>query len=179
MKKNPQACCFAGMNPKKLPFGGDENHPGCLRLKLVLVYELERMVEKGIATFLTGMTPGPDTWCAEYVLEMKRRNRDIMLIAFLPYEEQSIYWPNEDAERYFDILSQVDDVITLQGHYTSGCMYRHRLSLVDASSLVLAVHDGCRGGTKYMLNYAWKKGLDIVTVHPATLEKKYFRYEVT
>jgi uncharacterized phage-like protein YoqJ len=170
---NHLTCCFRGPNPKKLPYGGDERHPDCLRLKLVLVYELERMAERGVTRFLTGMMPGPDTWCAEFVLEMKEQNVDVMLSAYLPYEEQPIRWKNNDTERYFDILSQVDDVITLQTHYTSACMSKHRQCLLDASSFVLAVHDGGRDGTKYMLDCAESKGLGIVTVHPVTLERKY------
>jgi len=171
---NPLSCCFAGPNPKNLPYDSDENHPDCRRLKMVLVYEIERLVQSGVTTFLTGMTPGPVTWCSEFALEMKKKNSDVLLIAYLPYEEQSIHWRNEDAERYFDILAQVDDVITLQTRYTSDCMSKHRQRLVDASSLVLAVHDGGRDGTKYMLDYAGNKGLGIVTVHPVTMERKYF-----
>lgn len=170
---NLQTCCFVGMNPPKLPYGGDRQHPGYLRLKLVLVNEIERLIHSGVTTFLTGMIPGPDTWCAEFVLEMKKQYSDVKLIAYLPYENQALRWPIEDHERYYNTLMHVDGEIMLQRHYTSDCIYKHRRALVDATSFMLAVDDGSIGRTKYMLDYAGEKGLGIVTVHPVTLERKY------
>jgi uncharacterized phage-like protein YoqJ len=55
------------------------------------------------------------------VLEMKKQNVDVMLMPIFRMRNTDS-WKNNDAERYFDILSQVDDVITLQTRYTSACM---------------------------------------------------------
>lgn len=170
---NQLSCCFKGPNPQKLPYGADERHPDCHRLKVILGYKLERMVERGVTTFLTGMMPGPDTWCAELVLALKKKNTDILLNACLPYEEQHIHWRSEDTERYFNTLAQADNVTTLQTRYTSTCMSAHRQRLLNTSSFILAIYDGSRDGTKYMLEYAARMGLGIVTVHPVTLERRY------
>lgn len=175
MKNDQKICCFAGLNPSALIHGFDEHNYGYFGLKSELTSEIEGMVRCGVTTFLTGMTLGPDTLCAEIVLDLKksRKGGDILLIACLPYEDQATHWNIEDRERYFSTLVQVDDEIILQTRYTNDCMSKHRRRLVDASSHMIAVHDGKRGRAQYMINYAEQKGLDIVTIHSATFERKY------
>ena len=171
----PQACCFCGSSPRMIHNEYNEHHPDCLRLKLLLAAEIEMMTKSGVTTFLTGMVQGPDMWCAELVLDLKTRsaNKDILLIAYLPYEEQATRWSMEERERYFSVLSKTDDVITLQTRYSPDCMYKHKRRLIDASSHLIAVHDGGKGSSQYMIDYALQKGLYILSINPETLEKQH------
>lgn len=175
MKEKPQACCFCGSSPRIIHYECNEHHPDCLRLKMLLAAEIEKMTKSGVTTFLTGMVQGPDMWCAELVLDLKTRsaNKDILLIAYLPYEDQATQWSFDNRERYYNTLALVDDVITLQTRYSPDCMFKHKRRLVDASSNLIAVHDGGKGSSQYMIDYALYKGLYILSIHPETLEKQH------
>jgi uncharacterized phage-like protein YoqJ len=153
----------------------DERNPDCLRLKMLLASEIEMMTKRGVTTFLTGMVQGPDMWCAELVLDLKSKNasKDILLIAILPYEEQAAHWNTESRERYFNILAASDDVITLQTRYSSDCLYKHKRRLVDSATHLIAVHDGSRGISRYMIDYALQKGLQVLTIDPETRAKQH------
>ena len=113
MKKD--TCCFTGHRPQKLPWGYDEEWEDCIKLKLKLAYEIEAIRKKGVTTFISGMAIGVDMWSAEIVLDLKRAypQDTIKLIAAIPFEGQANKWSVEYRERYFDILAQVDQDITL------------------------------------------------------------------
>ena len=175
MKGKPQTCCFCGSGPRLIHFEYNEHHPDCFRLKELLAEEIKMMTVRGVTTFLTGMVPGPDIWCAELVLDLKTKSadKDILLLAYLPYEDQAARWNTEDREQYFDILAMADDVITLQTRYTSDCTYKHKRRLIDSSTHLIAVHDGGKGISNYMINYAIQRGLHISSIHPDTFERQY------
>ena len=42
--------------------------------------------------------------------------------------------------------------------------------MVDKSSLLIAVFDGSKGGTKHTFDYALKKGISIVRINPLSFE---------
>ena len=175
MKLKEYNCSFTGYRPTKLHYGYDEEHPDCLQLKVKLAVEIEQMRKKGVTTFLSGMAQGTDIWCMEILLDLKRAYPDevIRLIAVLPHEGQANRWSEEYRERYFQILAQADDVVTLQVHYTKDCMFKHNRYLVDSSAHLIAVYNGEKGGTQYTVDYATKKGLDIVTINPDTLNREH------
>ncbi len=166
-------CCFSGHRPQKLPFGWNERHKDCVKLKKRLAAEIEKMRKKGVTTFITGMAQGVDLWCAEIVLEQKRLSpKDaIRLIAFIPYEGQADHWTNDIRERYFNVLAQADETKILYKRYNRNCMFKRNRAMVDASSHLIAVFGGERGGTKHIVNCARQKGLDIVFIHPDFFEK--------
>jgi uncharacterized phage-like protein YoqJ len=170
-----KTCCFSGHRPGKLSFGYDEGHPACLRLKVSLIGEIDKRREEGVTTFLTGMAQGIDMIAAGIMLDLKRAYpaENIRLIAIVPYEGQADRWTAECRERYFTILSKADKVIILQKRYTDTCIQERNRYLVDASSHLIAVLSGIKGGTKYTVDYAIKKGLDVVVINPDTLKKEH------
>ena len=119
------------------------------------------------------MAQGPDIWCAELVLDLRRAytNTEIKLIAVLPFEGQADRWHEEYRERYFNILACADDVVTLQMHHTKACLQKRNRYLVDSSAHMIAVYNGLKGGTQFTVDYAVQKGLDIVILNPNTLER--------
>lgn len=175
MTDKQKTCCFSGHRPCKLSFGYDEGHPDCLRLKASLMHEVDKMRGNGVNTFLTGMAQGIDLIAAGIVLDIRKvyPGGNIRLVAVIPYEGQADRWMVPYRERYFDILSKADEVITLQTRYTDGCMQERNRYMADASSHLIAVYGGSKGGTKYTVDYAIKKGLDVVTINPNTLERTH------
>lgn len=173
MQSHQNSCCFSGHRPTKLPYGYDEEHPNCLTLNLKLALEIGQMQKRGVSTFLTGMGQGPDIWCAEIVLDLRHAYPDagIKLVAVLPFEGQADRWHEEYRERYFSILAQADETIILQAHYSNGCMQRRNRYLVDSSAHLIAVYDGQKGGTQFTVEYAERKGLDVIILNPNSLER--------
>lgn len=174
MNNTQQICYVCGHRPQTLPFGSDEGHPNCLRLKVCLLGAIDVLRQDGVTTFLTDMAQGIGLIAAELVLTLKQTypGSGIRLVAVLPYEGQANEWNEATRERYFQILSKADEVITLQQHYTSTCMQAHSRYLVDASSHLIAVWNGSRGTTGSTVAYAEKQGLSITILHPETLQKK-------
>ena len=162
-------CCLTGHRPHRFYFGYDETQQDCVRLKLKLAVEIEKMRKKGVTTFLSGMAQGADIWGAEIIIDLKRAypGELIRLIAVIPYEGQANRWSTADRERYFHILAEADENILLQSHYTRACMHKRNRYMVDASAYMIAVYSGSPGGAQYTLNYAIKKSLDIVIINPS------------
>lgn len=169
-----KTCCFTGHRPAKLSFGYDEGSPDCLRLKVRLTGLIDEMRMKGVTTFITGMAQGVDIFAAEAVIDIRRAyTKDkIRLIAVIPYEGQADKWNEKYRERYFDILATADDVITLQHRYTESCMLERDRYMVNSSAHLIAVYNGSKGGTKYTIDYALKKGLNVIIINPDTLERE-------
>lgn len=170
-----KTCSITGPSPNHLHYLYDERHPDCLRLKVGLIGEIDRMRQKGRETFLTGMAQGPELWCAETVLDLKKAYPDetIRLVAVIPYEEQANNWKDDYRERYYNILARADDVITLQTRYSGECMRNHSTYLVEASSHLIAVYNGSGGRTRAAVDHAIKKGLDVIIINPDTLKREH------
>ena len=76
-------------------------------------------------------------------------------------------------DRYFDMLEQADDVVTLSARYFHGCYHARNRYMVDAADAVLAVcREGSSGGTQYTVGYAWQKNRELVVIDPDTLERR-------
>jgi uncharacterized phage-like protein YoqJ len=175
MNDKQKTCCFSGHRPMKLPFGFYEDSPDFLRLKVRLYYEVDQMREMGVTVFLTGMAQGIDMLTAEIVLDIKRTYLydDVRLVAVVPFEGQAERWSKAYRARYFHILGKADEVVTLQKLYTDDCLLKRNRCMVDASSHLIAVWSGGRGGTKYTVEYAVKQGLDIILINPFTLKREH------
>lgn len=154
-------CCFTGHRPDKLPWGKDERDPRCLALKSSILREIETLYRHGYRHFISGMALGCDLYFAEAVLELKERYPLITLEAALPCPEQSERWSEENRTRWTNILAVCDMKTVVQSHYDRGCMLRRDRYMVDHSAAILAVFCDSAGGTKYTLDYASQKCLDI------------------
>jgi len=175
MNDKQKTCCFSGHRPAKLSFGYDEEHPDCFRLKVRLLSLIDEMRKRGVTTYFSGMAQGIDIFAAEAVTDIRRTypGDNIRLIAVIPYEGQADRWSEKYRERYFNILAKTDEVITLQKRYTENCMLERDRYMIDASAYLIAIYNGSKGGTKYTIDYAIKKGLDVTIINPDTLKKEH------
>lgn len=168
---NKKICCFTGSRPQNLPYGFNEQHPDCVRLKELLRQEIEALITKEtVSHFISGMALGVDQWAAEAVLELKERYPQITLESALPCETQAVSWRVEQQERYFTIASRCDKESMLQNKYTSDCMQKRNRYMVDSSQFVLAVWPGRPGGTGSTVKYAQQLGRQIICINPETLQ---------
>ena len=63
-----------------------------------------------------------------------------------------------------DILARCDYETMVQQSYTPGCMQRRNRYMVDHASLLIAVNDGARGGTRSTIEYAFKRGVNVLDI---------------
>lgn len=166
--KDMKSCCFTGHRPAKLPWGYDEENAACAKLKDELSLWITKLIEFWVNKFYTGMAMGTDIWAAEIVLAMKKKypDKNINLIAAIPYEGQTNKWSEDWKKRYADILDQADEKALLQKQYTRGCLHARNRYMVDNSSFIIVVFNGEEGGTKYTIDYARKQGLRIKILDP-------------
>ncbi len=157
-----KSCCFTGHRPQKLPWGYDENDLRCIKFKNRLALTIEAVYESGIRHFICGMALGCDMYCAEAVIELRRRKGDITLEAAVPYDGQDEAWNAVNRKRYRDILMECDSTVLLSDSYTPSCMMKRNRYMVDSSSILIACYDGKSGGTQNTVNYAIEKDLEII-----------------
>ena len=165
-----KVCAFTGHRPSAYRFGYNEENEGCLKLKSLMEQEIQNLIARGVATFITGMALGADTWGAEIVLNLKQEYPFLQLIAALPCRTQADGWTPEQRDRYFHILCQCDDVFCVGEEYARGCMLQRNRWMVDRAQCVLAVYNGDpKGGTAYTVQYALKKGRPVTAIDPTML----------
>ena len=159
-------CCFSGYRPEKLPWGANEDDPRCKKLKETIHSKTEQIHLSGIKHFICGMARGSDTYFCEAVLALREEYPEITLEAAIPFEGQAAKWREDERRRYDGLVSKCDQVTYVSPHYTKSCMQRRNRYMVDNSSILLAVHDGKRGGTNNTIKYAQRRGLEIIELEP-------------
>lgn len=164
MRGRPCSCAFTGHRPGKLPWGEDESDLRCIALKAKLRAAVESAIHEGMEHFICGMAEGCDLYFAETVLALKSTYPRITLEAAIPCPSQADGWGEAQKSRYRDILARCDYETMVQQSYTPGCMQRRNRYMVDHSDLLIAVHDGLPGGTRYTIEYALRRGVNIIDV---------------
>ena len=157
-----RTCCFTGHRPEKLPWGSDEGDPRCVALKERLRDMLKEAYQAGYRHFISGMARGTDLYFCEAALALRDERPGITVEAAIPCEEQAARWPEEERQRYFNLIGRCDLETMVQHHYDRGWMLRRNRYMVDRSSRLIAVYDGMLGGTMYTLTYAMKQGLEVL-----------------
>ena len=168
-----RACCFSGHRPDKLPCGYNLDSPAAQPLKAALQAEIDRAVADGFDTFLCGMAQGVDTLAAQLILAMRERGMPLQLVAALPYPHQDARWPAAQRKTYRQLLAQIPPALqfTVCDSYTPYCMNGRNLWMVEHASRLIAVFDGSAGGTANTVRHAQDAHIDIICIHPKTLER--------
>lgn len=68
-----KTCAFTGHRPSKMPWGYDETDGRCAALKEVLRKKIEVFVDTGVTDFFSGIAEGTDQYCAQIVLDLRRK----------------------------------------------------------------------------------------------------------
>lgn len=150
-------CCFSGH--RQIPPEERSN------LQRLLERQIEALIEEGIENFCTGGALGFDTMAAETVLKFKKVYPSLKLFLFLPCKDQLVRWKNpQDIKNYEQIINDADQVSYASDSYTRWCMFARNRMLVDHSSRCVCYLNKDAGGTAYTVNYARKKGLQIINL---------------
>ena len=137
--------CFTGHRPEKLHYPEKQ-------VKALLREQIEKAIEDGFTTFITGMARGIDLWAAEIVLELKRKHKDkeLHLICALPHPDFESKWKLPDKMKYHSILKKAD--------------LQRNIWMVNKSNRVIAAYNGEKGGTKNTIDYACRVGINVVNI---------------
>ncbi len=140
-------CCFTGHRPEKLHRSENE-------IKKDLEAAILQAINDGFVTFITGMARGVDIWAGEIVLQLRKQNPNLHLIAASPYEGFESRWSADWQRRYKNILDQADLVRFVCKGYSKACFQIRNEWMVNRSARVIAVYNGEAGGTRNTIEYA-------------------------
>ena len=156
-EKIKHRCCFTGHRPDKMTQTE-------LEIKPLLEKAIDNAIENGYVTFITGMAMGVDIWAAEIVLERKKTNKELHLIAALPHPNFESRRSEDEIRRFNKIIDEADIVKQINERYFRACYQVRNEWMVDRSSLVIAVFNGEKSGTKNTIDYANRKSVKVVNV---------------
>ena len=151
---NSFSCVITGHRPTRFKFKYNEKDKRCQRIKKCLQEQLIRLYNQGVRCFWVGGAMGADMWAAEILLRMKEQTmyQDVELCLALPFEGYDAGW--DDWHR--------SDNYKKRNYY-----------MVEQAGYMVAVYDNThnmRSGTQQTVNYAKKKGLQIIYIHPDTAQ---------
>ena len=168
------SCCFTGYRPDKFDFEFDKNDPQYIEFTSRLVSAVSTKISEGCTTFYTGMAKGFDIEAAEYIELIKRRNKQLKLIAVIPYKNFENGWDEYWQTRYRNLLSQCDETVILYDKYERWVFHERNRYMVDRCRYVITYFDGKSGGTANTVKYALKNGRDVLNIFdtdPSAKEK--------
>ena len=173
MEKN-KTCCFTGHRPNKFSFGYNENHADCIKLKKILQEEILAKIDKGVNTFICGMAMGVDIWCGEFVAEIKGKYK-LKLVAAIPFLQQSDSFSRDYKMRYKNILRKCDDYEIITPQFEKWSFIKRNTYMVDNSGHMIGVFfPGEKGGTKFTVDYAFKKKISVSLINPKDFSVSYY-----
>ena len=157
-------CCFTGHRPQKMPWGYNEKNDKCVQYKNLIEKTILDLYQQGYKYFISGVAQGFDTYCAEIVLKIKKLHPEVKLECALPCKNQEKMWSPVSQQRYHNILNSADKTTLISEEYTPYCMSQRNRYMVDNSETVIAGFDCIEGGTANTINYANKKGKQVITL---------------
>ncbi|MDO4301324.1 MAG: SLOG family protein [Clostridia bacterium] len=154
--KKENTCCFMGnIDTDKL-----KSDSSILKDKLTVI--LSELIEKGVSIFYSNGKYGISMIGAEIIIEMKKKQNDLMLYLVVPYTDYELKYDKKIRERYRRICNDADNAEILDNIYKGndfmGTLYSEKL-IMDKSNVVLIDKD------KYgAVNYANKNGLRVINI---------------
>lgn len=149
---------FTGHRPNKL--GGYRiPNPTWRWVCFMIREELERL--KPLHA-ISGMALGVDQWAARICVKL-----GIPFTAAIPFSGQELVWPFADRAAYHDLLSRAEkQIVICEPGYSAAKMQRRNEWMVDNCDVLIAVWDGTSGGTGNCVQYAKRKGREIIQISP-------------
>ncbi len=170
-----RACCFTGHRPEKCSFSYDAGSAEYVMLADELERALVCALDRGFDTFYSGGAKGFDLLAAEKLLSF-RGKYEFRLIVAVPFRSQAAGFSDEWKKRYDKVLSAANEIVYLSSEYYRGCYEDRNRYMVDRSELVIAHYDGSAGGSRNTVNYAKRKGIEVINLGETL--KNLFNYSI-
>ncbi|MBQ8162364.1 MAG: DUF1273 family protein [Clostridia bacterium] len=153
-EKRLRRCCFAGHRPEDLPLTKEETVQ-------YLDKQITSAIQAGYVTFLTGMSMGVDLWAAEIVLEKRKTNPSLHLIAVVPYPAFSLSWQDTWKESYQKVLNGADLSVTLCPKYQPDALDIRNEWMASHAACLICIYNGSKGHTGKLVDLCRAQGLDV------------------
>ena len=102
-EKRQHRCCFTGHRPEKIAWPEKE-------VIAWLEANIQKAIDDGFVTFISGMARGVDIWAAEIVLRLRDEGKPLHLICASPFEGFERSWSEDWKQRYSNVLQRADIV---------------------------------------------------------------------
>ena len=145
MKNSIKTCAFTGHRNLEEDFS-----PRTLKKAI------KACIERGVYTFLCGMAMGFDLKAASCVLEMKKKYKQIKLIACIPCNHQEKAYTEADKKTYAKLYKKADERVLLGEEYTRDCMLKRNRYMADRADVLIAYVKRNTGGSAYTVRYFQK-----------------------
>ena len=149
------ACAFTGHRPEKLETPEEY-------VKEWLEKQIRQAVGDGYTDFISGMQRGVDLWAVEILLKLKTEGDNLRIIAACAFEGMDRSFDDDYKRLYREFLSVADEVNVILDRPTKYAYIKRDEWMVDHANRLIAVFTGAPGGTKKTVEYAQKKGIEIV-----------------
>ena len=122
------------------------------RVKAALLKEVEKAVTDGFTCFMSGFAEGVDQCFAEIVLEVRKSNPALELVAVIPYQKRLDNL--REKKHTYEVLEACADVVVIREEYLPS-VYSHRNRyMVERPDRVIAIYDGReKGGTAEIIRF--------------------------
>lgn len=167
------SCAITGHRPNRFKFKYQENNTGCKRLKKRLHDQFILLYERGVRRYFVGAALGVDMWSGEILLRLKEQPAysDIELIVVIPFDGHDSTWDERSKSRLAYLLQHCTESVTVSSHSSPEAYKARNYYMVDHADILLAVYDNdrsIRSGTGQTVNYARKRNLPLIFIHPDT-----------
>ena len=161
-------CAFTGYRPEKMPFSESKKDEAYIRFRATLWKVINRLIERGVDAFVSGVAQGFDIWAAEDICKLKKQNPSIRLECAIPFTDQAKSWSEAEQKRRYNVMLHADNSVILSERYSRDCFFVRNRYMVDLADVVVCAFDGKPGGTAYTVDYALKKDRIVIQIDPLT-----------
>ena len=137
----PIRCAIIGQNPMRFPWGFDEEDDRCRKLKIELAQQIMALRQSGVSQFLVACDCGVGLYTAEIANGLRTSDHDLMLLCYIPHEEQATKWAPYLRERYFTMLEKCTLISAVCEVGAPDAQLQAYRMIIDVADGVLCVYD--------------------------------------
>ncbi len=158
MLMKDKTACFTG-HRKMLPQQAHE-----IQSKAEIV--IKNLYERGIIYYGCGGAIGFDALMAQVCFRLRDSGicPSMRVILVAPFEGQETHWNIRQQAIYRGMLQRYDKIVYLSKEANREAFLARNRHLVDGSSVCVAYCVETGGGTAYTVDYAKRKGLEIINL---------------
>ena len=168
----PVRCAVMGQHPMRFPWGFDEEDASCIKMKMELAQQIMALRRDGVSQFLVACDCGVGLYAAEIVNGLRMTDHDLMLLCYVPHEEQATKWAPYLRERYFTMLEGCTHISAACPVGTPDAQLQAYRQIIDFADVVLCVSDtdapAASGAEDTALAYALAQK-PVLVLHPTEL----------
>ena len=162
-----RTCGFIAQHFWELPHDSDQKSEleGFYKCRLKAAF-LPLIEERGVRHFAVSVERGLPLEAIEAILEL-RKEHPITLECVIPYEEQHIAWPEDERERYFDLIGHCDKESMIQSSFSLLCYQRSIKYLLSCCEHLIVVWNGRPSDAEAAIHLARQKKCQVSILDPA------------